>query len=93
MTTWNEQANKAIGAVVDEFQADGGDILRLSDEDKETLKKRINEAYPFGERNNFPYKAWLNARRLAFISLGIPYKGRWKSGTDRPVEGQLDLKF
>ena len=91
--TWGEQANKAIGTVLDEFQANGGDILRLTDEDKATLKKKIDEAYPFGERNNFPYKAWLNARRLAFISLGISYKGRWKSGTDNPVEGQLGLKF
>ena len=91
--TWNKEATKAIGAVLDEFRANGGDVLRLTEDDKALLKKKIDESYPFGEKSHFPYKAWLNARRLTFISLGIPYKGRWKSGTDRPVEGQLNLNF
>ena len=35
------------------------------------LKKAIDNAYPFGERKYFPYKAWLKARKDAFIRLGI----------------------
>ena len=82
---------ETIGAVLDEFQANGGDILRLSETDKATLKRRIDESYPFGERGKFPYKAWLDVRRKTFNSLGIA-KDK-KIGCDHPVEDQLDLKF
>lgn len=29
--------------------------------DEAALRKKVSEAYPFGERAMFPYKAWLRA--------------------------------
>lgn len=29
--------------------------------DEAALRKKVSEAYPFGERAMFPYKAWLKA--------------------------------
>lgn len=72
--SWRELANKAIGEVLSECRAEGMDLLRLTPAEKGVIKKHIDEAYPFGQRNNFPYKAWLDARKVVFLSLNIPAK-------------------
>ena len=34
-------------------------------------KKDIDNAYPFGERRYYPYKAWLKARKEKMNQLGL----------------------
>lgn len=41
-----------------------------SDATLEERTKLIDDAYPFGERANFPYKAWLRARRGYLVRYG-----------------------
>lgn len=43
---------------------------------KEQFEKEIYDAYPFGEREMFPYKMWLKVRKL--------YMDRW--------QGQEEIK-
>jgi hypothetical protein len=78
--SWRDIANRTIGRVLDECKADGMDLLYLSPEQKKEIKKRIDAAYPFGQRTNFPYKAWLDARKAVFVSLNIPITSGKKSG-------------
>lgn len=49
--TWREQSLEIIHQVIDENPGLRGKELR----------RVISEAYPFGSRSNFPYKAWLSA--------------------------------
>lgn len=48
--------------------------------DRAELKKAIDQAYPFGEREYYPYKVWLDERRKTFYELGIPTKQPDKRG-------------
>lgn len=50
MTTWRQKATPVIAEV----------IQRVGRDDMKVLKKAIREAYPFGERAYYPYKAWLS---------------------------------
>lgn len=34
----------------------------------------IDNAYPFGDRKHWPYKAWLSARKYFFSIKGLPNK-------------------
>ncbi|MFG0230527.1 hypothetical protein [Achromobacter sp. 413638] len=36
----------------------------------------IRDAYPWGERRRWPYKAWLQARREFYEDHGLPLKAR-----------------
>jgi hypothetical protein len=86
--TWSELAREAIAAILSDYTESGGDLIYLDADDRERIKKRIDDAYPFGERSNFPYKAWLIERRSAFIALGIPVR----STSKKPNEtSQMDL--
>lgn len=53
MATWAEQSIKAIEEVI----ADHPELDRRSPE----MRKLVSDAYPFGDRSMFPYKAWLKA--------------------------------
>lgn len=46
--------------------------------------KAVDAAYPFGERANFPYKAWLNVRRNYLIRHG--YRPRGAAFAETPME-------
>lgn len=37
-------------------------------------KRALRDAYPFGDRSNWPYKAWCKAQRIA-LAGGIPTTG------------------
>lgn len=39
---------------------------------REELRKYCSQNYPFGERRNYPYKAWLQAMRDHFGSARKP---------------------
>ena len=57
--SWYIEAKKAIDKVISE-----------KGYDKVTIKD-IDDAYPFGERKNFPYKQWLKIRKLRLKQLGL----------------------
>jgi hypothetical protein len=62
---WGQEARKAIDAAMADAKRDG---LSWAD-----TVKRIDAAYPFGERKYWAYKAWLKERRKA---LGIVSRKR-----------------
>lgn len=49
--SWYERSKEVVRQVV----AENPDL------DEAALRKKVSEAYPFGPRANFPYKAWLKA--------------------------------
>lgn len=46
--TWREQAAPIIADT----------ILRVGRQDQQALRRALRDAYPFGERAHYPYKAW-----------------------------------
>lgn len=54
---WGQQAFDVIAATIASARAEG---LSYAD-----TVKRIDAAYPFGERKYYAYKAWLKERRRA----------------------------
>lgn len=57
--SWADRAAPIVGEV----------IRRIGRSDQQALRKALAEAYPWGERKNTPYKAWLAEVRL---QLGHP---------------------
>lgn len=57
--SWADRAAPIVGEV----------IRRVGRSDVQLLRKALAEAYPFGERANTPYKAWLSEIRR---QLGHP---------------------
>lgn len=55
-------------------------IASVEDGDLVKLKKAIDKAYPFGYREYYPYKVWLDERRHALYDLGIIKKQPDKRG-------------
>lgn len=51
----------------------------------------INAAYPFGERRNWPYRAWLRERRTFFATHNLPRNGDYRLSRVRKTDlvGQL----
>lgn len=70
---WRTVASLAIGQALGAFTSGGGDLIYLNADDHKTIKKLIDESYPFDVRANHPYKIWLDERRKVFLSLGIPF--------------------
>jgi hypothetical protein len=60
--SWTGRARNAIWRAVANGRARGLD--------REAIIAAIDAAYPFGERANWPYKAWLAARKQALLALG-----------------------
>lgn len=72
--TWSDRAAPIVAEV----------IRRVGRHDRQALRKALIDAYPFGERAHFPYKAWLCEVRR---QLGHPLN-RPKAD---PANPQLDL--
>lgn len=68
-------------------------IAAAPSDDLAVIKKCIDAAYPFGERENHPYKMWLKERKLCFQELGIipPETKKECDLCDRTPPGQLSL--
>ena len=69
MTTYLEQSWSVIDAVHASLPPDVTDAER---------RKAISDAYPFGERAHWPYKAWLKAQRR--------YLARWSVKPAGPLD-------
>ena len=50
MGYWTDRARPIIAAVLEE----------TAGQDERAIRKALAEAYPFGERRMWPYKAWLS---------------------------------
>ncbi len=72
---WRRHANKVIDAVLLELPAD------LPVKEK---RKALNAAYPFGPRQNHPYRIWCSAVRIA-LAIEKPKRNR------KAVESGPDL--
>lgn len=57
---WRAEANKAIWKVLENIEQP----TTLT-----VVKRAIGEAYPFGPRHNWPYKAWLSEMRRILQGL------------------------
>jgi len=75
-------------------------IASVEDKNLAKIKKAIDEAYPFGCREYYPYKIWLDEQRKSFYDLGILQKKPDTRGRrtrkpavkcDRISPGQLSL--
>ena len=69
---WRSQSFKAIEAT----------IQRVGTSDLEVLRHAISRAYPFGVRNMYPYKIWLQSVRATMSVL---------EASAKPVEAQLPV--
>lgn len=60
----------------------------------EQTLKAVDSAYPFGPREHYPYKAWLEERTRARIILGIykPRKSVRDAWIDKP-DGQTEIQL
>lgn len=72
--TWGNISKRVIAKVIEENP----------DVDYKAFKKLLREAYPFGERAMFPYKAWCKAQKNALTQL---YPNRLGKMNQMPQEG------
>lgn len=79
MSRWTDAAHLAMTATLLECNARGLCPVATA--------KEIDDAYPFADRSNSPYRAWLKVRREFFAQHGLPRKGDYRSRRSR----QLDL--
>lgn len=73
MATWRQRADAAIRPI----------IAANPTADERTLRRLLRDAYPFGERRNYPYQVWLDQvnRYLdaCFPKRGLPRQHPWQS--------------
>lgn len=90
--TWREEAAPIIERIIREVGRDNPKMLR----------KAFRDAYPFGEKKRFPYKAWLAEikRQLNGCKLGERVKPRCKDTADMfeddgdiTVHGMNEMNF
>lgn len=72
-TTWHDKARSVIKQIHDGLPAD------ISFADR---KRTVDAAYPFGVRQHWPYKAWLEARRA--------YLDRFRPDPPGPLFDQIE---
>ena len=78
---WREIAATTIVTVITECDSDG-----ITDRD--TMKKRINAAYPFGERAYHPYRIWLDEMKQQLDRrerLTTPLRTYWLDGDHNAI--------
>lgn len=73
--------------IIQQILADNSPDEKLS---ASAILKKIDDAYPFGKRANYPYQCWLSERRKALIQLGYssphPVRSRKKKRQRRRAE-------
>jgi hypothetical protein len=67
MMGWTSDAAEVI-AHVHEGLAEGATLAER--------KRAVDQAFPFGERRRWPYRAWLNARRRYLVRYGYTKPGQ-----------------
>lgn len=71
MSRWTDAAHLTMTATLLECNARGLD--------PQATARAIDDAYPFADRSNSPYRAWLKVRREFFANHGLPRKGDYLS--------------
>lgn len=61
MDTWRDHARPIIAKVI--FDTVGDTRLPYTKEQVKMIRKNLLEAYPYGSRENHPYKIWLDEIR------------------------------
>lgn len=74
--SWSDTATEVINRIHQQQ-------IKSGETDKNRIAKAIDEAYPFGERAMWPYKAWLTARRKYFSRTGLPLRERRTPATSQ----------
>jgi hypothetical protein len=72
MSSWRDTARPIIAKVIEEYNPDV---------DYKSLKVKLREAYPFGERKYHPYKVWLDEIK------------RQLTGNKKPIKEQNERLF
>jgi hypothetical protein len=75
---WREEAAEVISEVLDMC----GPII--TPEDEKSVRQRLREAYPFGEKKYHPYKIWLDEiQRQLGKKWPIGHKKAWQNNQKR----------
>jgi hypothetical protein len=83
--SWGDTAWQVMGEVRAECLAKSMNPAEIA--------KAIDDAYPFGERAMYPYKAWLAARKRFFAEHGLPRKGgKTQAEMMNDLVGQMQAK-
>ena len=61
-------------------------IRRVGTADRQALREAISEAYPFGERRNYPYRVWLDEVKK---HLAMAEQGRFDPRPPAPIQTPL----
>lgn len=75
MASWREHAAPIIADV----------IKRVGRQDEKALRKALKDAYPFGERRYWPYKAWLSEIKRQLYGKACRVKAH------KSAPGQTDM--
>lgn len=63
MSYWKDEAWRVVRPILDAGKREGAPAAEVL--------RRVDAAYPFGERGYHPYKMWLQVRREAQRELGL----------------------
>lgn len=79
---WRIHARRVIAQAF----ADG----RAVGETPEQLRARVDAAYPYGQRANWPYKCWLKERGEAFCREGVATDAERELYGDKPIVPEMN---
>lgn len=80
MQSWRDMAKPIIVSV----------IARVGKQDMKALRKELREAYPFGPRENHPYKSWCDEIRRQLGEIVIRDRKSIPK-IEKPIVGQLEM--
>ncbi|NEO86176.1 MAG: hypothetical protein F6J87_18255 [Spirulina sp. SIO3F2] len=92
--TWRDRAATNIWHTITRFyQAQTLPIgATLTPLQLKQLKQALTQNYPFGQRQYYPYKVWLQERKDAIARLtGAPLPQQSRQSNPLPPPGQLTL--
>lgn len=84
MGYWAELSKKQLNDIFESCKQSGCCV-------KETVKK-LNEGYPFGEKQHHPYRVWVREHRAFFAKHNLPLNGREKTQKESDEDFFLLLK-
>jgi hypothetical protein len=77
---WRDACRPIIAEVIERF---GTEDIRL-------LRAELLKVYPFGAKENFPYKVWLDEIKKQIELKNRPFNG-WPKRTVDPLPGQKEM--
>jgi hypothetical protein len=90
---WSTRARQIQDALLDQWRG-----LPEEERTEQALKALLLDAYPWGERERWPYKLWLDERAVTLWRAGFRSKPVWLMKSERSYkkpppkeQGRLDL--